>query len=442
MRSKLRTTLVSAAAGVLLVGAAATGAFADSLSITPADATQAPGGSGTFVVGLVVDDNNTDPVNGCNANPQDPVTVSFTSSEPSVVPAPASVQLTGCDVASAATVSYLVSASAADGATATISASASGGRQNNAQVYGTFSPDSITIEVDVPAPANTAPTVTVNAAPAAEIEGNTLGGASVTWDVTASDAEDGPLAVSCVEGSAAVASGDTFGLGEHTVTCSATDEGGLSDSESFTFTVVDTTPPVVTVPANQSVTATGNSQAVVTWDSSDVSAYDIVDGSVTATCDYDSGSAFPVGTTTVTCTATDSEGNEGQSSFDITVSYDFDGFFRPVVNLSEGVNSVKAGSAVPIKFSLNGDQGLDVFASGFPKSLTVEEDDVTDWDTAETNELNLTLTAGSSSLQYDAFTDTYTYVWKTEKQWVGTERRLVIRFVDGTVRKLNFQFKK
>ena len=46
--------------------------------------------------------------------------------------------------------------------------------------------------------------------------------------------------------------------------------------------------------------------------------------------------------------------------------YDFDGFFRPV-DMGDTVNSVKAGSAVPIKFSLDGDQGLGIIASGYPK---------------------------------------------------------------------------
>ncbi|HEY7628136.1 MAG TPA: ExeM/NucH family extracellular endonuclease, partial [Ilumatobacteraceae bacterium] len=47
-------------------------------------------------------------------------------------------------------------------------------------------------------------------------------------------------------------------------------------------------------------------------------------------------------------------------------SYDFSGFFQPVDNLPT-TNTVKAGQAVPVKFSLNGNQGLDIFAMGYPK---------------------------------------------------------------------------
>jgi hypothetical protein len=34
----------------------------------------------------------------------------------------------------------------------------------------------------------------------------------------------------------------------------------------------------------------------------------------------------------------------------------------------------------------------------------------------------LTATAGDSGLSYDAATDQYTYVWKTDKTWSGTCR--------------------
>ena len=42
------------------------------------------------------------------------------------------------------------------------------------------------------------------------------------------------------------------------------------------------------------------------------------------------------------------------------------------------------------------------------------------------------MTAGASSLQYDAITDTYTYVWKTERAWAGSCRRLVVGLTDNS----------
>src|SRR5262249_55753325 len=45
-----------------------------------------------------------------------------------------------------------------------------------------------------------------------------------------------------------------------------------------------------------------------------------VDGSVPVTCDHHSGDTFPVGTTTVACTAKDAHGNQSTASFTVTVS--------------------------------------------------------------------------------------------------------------------------
>jgi hypothetical protein len=49
------------------------------------------------------------------------------------------------------------------------------------------------------------------------------------------------------------------------------------------------------------------------------------------------------------------------------------------------------------------------------------------------------VTAGSSSLSYDAATDRYNYVWKTDKAWAGTCRQLVMKLTDGTEYKANFR---
>jgi hypothetical protein len=47
---------------------------------------------------------------------------------------------------------------------------------------------------------------------------------------------------------------------------------------------------------------------------------------------------------------------------------------------------------------------------------------------------------GNSTLQYDAASDTYTYVWKTDKAWTGC-RQLLVVLNDGVVHRVNFQFK-
>jgi len=78
----------------------------------------------------------------------------------------------------------------------------------------------------------------------------------------------------------------------------------------------DTTPPVVTVPASLLLEATSAAGAVGTFQAS---ANDDVDGPLPVTCNPASGSTFPLGTTTVTCTATDAAGNSGSASFIVTV---------------------------------------------------------------------------------------------------------------------------
>jgi hypothetical protein len=55
--------------------------------------------------------------------------------------------------------------------------------------------------------------------------------------------------------------------------------------------------------------------------------------------------------------------------------------------------------------------------------------------------LTSTATAGASGLSYDATTDRYTCVWKTEKAWKGMCRKLVVKFTDDTSRAALFQFK-
>ncbi|MEQ1752031.1 MAG: HYR domain-containing protein, partial [Prosthecobacter sp.] len=81
----------------------------------------------------------------------------------------------------------------------------------------------------------------------------------------------------------------------------------------------DTTPPVISnTPANiPGVEATGPAGAVVTY--TNPTANDAVDGSRPVTCVPPSGSTFPIGTSTVVCSATDLSSNSAQTSFTITV---------------------------------------------------------------------------------------------------------------------------
>lgn len=117
-------------------------------------------------------------------------------------------------------------------------------------------------------------------------------------------------------------------------------------------------------------------------------------------------------------------------------NYPFSGFRAPVDN-QPAVNVTKAGSAVPLKFSLAGDWGLGILAAGSPSSQPM-----TCSSTALLDQVEETATAGASGLQYDAAGDVYTYVWKTDKAWAGTCRMLSLRLDDGTVHTAAFKFSK
>lgn len=138
-------------------------------------------------------------------------------------------------------------------------------------------------------------------------------GALASWpQVLANDLVDGQLDATC-----SPASGSTFALGAAGVTCEATDQAGNTGQGAFTVTVVDTTPPAITVPAPGATEATGPNGAAVTF--SAATASDIVDGDVAPSCNAASGDTFPLGSTTVTCTATDAKGNTSTETFTVTV---------------------------------------------------------------------------------------------------------------------------
>ncbi len=131
---------------------------------------------------------------------------------------------------------------------------------------------------------------------------------------------------------------------------------------------------------------------------------------------------------------TDTDGDGIGDACD-TGAYNFAGFFQPVDNLPV-VNVATAGSSIPLKFSLGGFHGLNIFAAGFPTSGQVQ------CNVSEaTGEIEETASLGGSNLTYDAVTDRYTYVWKTNKAWKGTCRLMTVRFNDGSERSAKFRFR-
>ncbi len=234
-----------------------------------------------------------------------------------------------------------------------------------------------------------------------------------------------------------VPAGNVFPVGTTTVTYRATDRVGNFTEDTQTVTVIDNTPPVVTPPPN--ITAflplnTTDTSMVVNYPTP-ATATDNYPGTLNITYSPASGSVFPVGTTTVTASTTDAHGNTGSATFTVTVLYNFSGFFQPVDNLPT-LNVVNAGKGAPVKFSLSGNKGLNIFAANSPYSISISCDG-----SLPQNDLDETVNAGGSSLSYTASSDQYNYVWKTENQWKNTCRQLVVVLNDGSEHRANFKFK-
>ena len=139
-------------------------------------------------------------------------------------------------------------------------------------------------------------------------------------------------------------------------------------------------------------------------------------------------SVIDTSTNAVTATIAVGAGPYGiavQSASTIT-PFPFTGFFAPVVN-PPTLNQVNAGQAIPMKFTLGGDQGLNVIASGYPTATRIGCTTGVPVNTA-----TLTDTAGGSGLNYDPGSGTYTYVWKTSKAWSGTCQQFTMTLTDGT----------
>ncbi len=223
-------------------------------------------------------------------------------------------------------------------------------------------------------------------------------------------------------------SGSTFPVGTTPVTCTS-NQGPSCD---FTVTVIAAAAPTIT-------TCASNKTIRVTADCS--AAIPNLLGEVVATgCNViksqspAAGTIVEPGVYTVTITAENSAG-EATCTATVTVLENFTGFFPPVNNLPT-LNVVNAGRAIPVKFSLNGNKGLDIFAPGFPVSGVIACDN-----NAPPDEVEETVTAGSSSLSYDPVSDRYTYIWATSSSWAGTCRQLVIQLKDGCTYRANFKFR-
>jgi hypothetical protein len=111
-------------------------------------------------------------------------------------------------------------------------------------------------------------------------------------------------------------SGSLFRIGTTPVHCVAWDRMGNTNDITFTVTVADTVAPQIFCPGNFTIVQTQPDGATLPFQ---VITLDQASTNLMVEYSMPPGATFPVGTTHVTCTATDASGNQNTCSFDVTV---------------------------------------------------------------------------------------------------------------------------
>ena len=235
-------------------------------------------------------------------------------------------------------------------------------------------------------------------------EATSAAGAAVTFALPSATDTVGVTSVRCTP-----SSGSTFPIGTTTVSCVASDAAGNSASSSFSVLVRDTTAPVIGAAANVTIDTSSLTGSPVSYPTP--TATDGV-GVVSLSCSPSSGSVFPIGTTTVTCTARDAALNTSSKSFTVTVrlSFGFSGLTVPA--------TATQGSSVPLLWQyLSAGTPIDT-RTLIPvvrvRTLTSCANGV------ETGVPFLDKQApGNSDFNYDAMSFTWHFNWQTKPFSVG-----------------------
>jgi len=177
------------------------------------------------------------------------------------------------------------------------------GRDGTAAAY------TITADVFTLRPDNTAPLI--NAPSGMTLEATGPDGTVASYSGSATDDSDGDVPVTFVP-----PSGSRFPLGSTAVTAAAEDSNGNAASVAFDVVVADSTPPVLSLPAHQSIDTNNAAGAVAIFAAT---AVDLVSGNVEVTLTPPSGTRFALGATAVAASASDDVGNEATGSFTVTV---------------------------------------------------------------------------------------------------------------------------
>jgi Tol biopolymer transport system component len=278
-----------------------------------------------------------------------------------------------------------------------------------------------------------------DAGPDRAVEASSAAGASVRLDAGASsdpDADDNLTYAWSGPFGTAVGMTPTVALpmGGSTVELSVTDKAGARDSDSAAYTVVDTTPPSLFVPPDIQAVATGSQTEV---EIGEATATDLVDPAPIVT--NDAPETFPPGTTLVAWTATDATGNSVTVSQTVSVGLAFMGFKRPVRALP-GVNTVKAGRVIPVRWHISDGNGGSLSDPSVVQSLALAAAPTCDTG-EEIGEVNSIRTLSGQKIRPEAKSAQFLYLWRTSRDLRGECGYLVLTLADGTSHRAFFKFR-
>jgi len=248
-------------------------------------------------------------------------------------------------------------------------------------------------------------------------------GAEVFVHYTCDDGPGGSGVLACIGSLPDGAPLPTNRLGSFAVSVDAFDNAFNHSTAAHFYQVVDVTPPTITI----TTPSDGAQYHVGDVVNADYSCHDDVEGS-NVTCVATPIDTSTLGTHTFRVDSRDSSGNTASATRTYSVVYDFGGFSSPLLAYPS-VAAVKAGESVPVKFSLGGYRGLDVFARQ-PA-----------WKPG-CNSTSLDSSNAIGSLTYNAGADRYVFLWSSDRAWLGSCRELVVTLRDGSVHLANVWFGK
>lgn len=265
---------------------------------------------------------------------------------------------------------------------------------------------------------------------------------SVNIDVTA---QGDPAISDGVDGSG-VASSESTAFA-YTTNGSTTASGRVSDRAGNTSSAgqldvnVDAQGPSVSMTSCATSVLVGHTGSAV-WAASDGESG--ISGDTSGTLSLP---ATTLGSASESGTISDRVGHQATGTCTYNRVFRVDGFYKPIDMAGSGiVNSAKAGSAIPVKASVDGtpnpaspNNGIGSMSS--PLKSATSQEILCGTETALSTDTPLD-TSGTSGLKFDAAADQWSYVWKSSSTWAGKCRRLTVTFANGVPVSADFKFTK